>query len=367
MKKALCFLICCSMCAPIWADNIMYFKDKKSKNIGVKSQSGKIIVPAKYSPLFGYDLGEKITQPFIELTKSEIHVCQDENNPVYAGGDVFDKKGNYLNSPLFFDMGMDNWVEGKRRFVSGCQVGFVNRDNEKIISAQFGFAEPFHYGYSQVIVGKGKKVFYGNDKIHWSLDLGDEQAQYRVINYRGEMVAGSLNAQSPDDIKIGSHYYPKPFEYNDLEKRILKQVNELNVLNELATYGYDNETIPSIQFEIVARPSKYYGYYVLSAFRHQANHEKSKVNTIELVANRQGKVYVHEPFHMNLGKKRQTHVHKYDEYDARQYQALKDWLLVELNKARFYLNIHTDKPHRFDVAKRIREIRALRSQNNSIF
>lgn len=320
-----------------FAEKLVFFVDPKTNKKGVKNQSGKIIVPAQYASWIGKgeNDGDVVDTPFIEFLISQRHQCDEPDTPVYAGGDVFDRKGNYLHSPLYFDMGTDYWSEGTRRFVEGCKVGFVNEKQEKFIPAQYGFAEPFYYGYSQVLVGKGIRL-YDTGGIHWTLGRADEQAQFHVINAKGETVSGSLKPQAETDIKIGDQYFPTPYYFaNDFERKLANKLNDLAVLNHVK-FANRSGGVPAsyvLRFQITQRPSKRAPYYELTGFTH-AHHKPEKEMLIR--ANLRG----------------QFHIVEYDNKP----KPLKTWLLQRLADGAE----RTNAQKRFDVQAQIRAVKKMR-------
>lgn len=293
MKKIILILMCCAVNAWANSETLIKFQDTKTGKIGVKTQTGKIIIPAKYKASFNHQ-GDVIHEPFIELLMSERHKCDEKNSPVFAGGDVCDRKGNYLNSPLFFDMGMDDWQEGKRRVVENCQVGFVNEQNQKIIPARYGFALPFFYGYSQVIDGQAKKVYFKDSQEHWSVDLANDKAKWLIINEKGETVSGHLKPQAQTDIHINGKYYPTPYYFaNELERNLVNQLNQLAVLSDMVLANHDpiQRKDNSLNFQITQRPRADFPYYTLTGFTH-SRYEPNKKITI--YADKQGRFFVDE-------------------------------------------------------------------------
>lgn len=212
MKKMFFILMCCALASPSFAEKIVYFKDKKTHKMGVKTQSGKIIIPAQYSYLMigigGTELGKPIKDRYIELIGSQRQKkCDKPHSPTYAAGDVFDRKGKYLYSPQWFDNGMDDFEEGLRRFVENCKIGFVNMKHQKVIPAQYDFVSAFYKGYALVYAGNWRRK-YASSGDYIGIEKGDDDAFTYVIDKKGKRISGSLKPQSHTDIQIGGKYYP---------------------------------------------------------------------------------------------------------------------------------------------------------------
>jgi len=61
---------------------------------------------------------------------------------------AFNRKGEFLYSPYWVDNGIDDYVEGLRRFVNNGRMGFVNRHGEVLVPAIFNYVQPFYRGYT---------------------------------------------------------------------------------------------------------------------------------------------------------------------------------------------------------------------------
>lgn len=327
------------------SETLIKFQDKKTGKIGVKTKTGKIIIPPKYIELFNRPespKGDVIHEPFIEFTYSEMHHCDEKNSPIYAGGDVFDRKGNYLNSPMHFDMGMDYWQEGRRRFVEGCKVGFVNEQNQKIVPAEYDYATPFEYGYSTVIKGKMTRVKI--DDEHFRFESSADAKEF-VIDKTGKIASGNIQAQAHTDIKINGKYYPTPYYFaNDFERKLANQLNGLDVLSDIALshfYGISRAENP-LNFQMTQRPSKNFPYYTLTGFTHDRHSPSEKIT---VYANLKGEFFVLEYQH---------------DKEKEILKPLKAWVLDELNILRDdYFVRFPDAENRFDVNARIKQVQKM--------
>lgn len=208
MKKMVLFCLLMTT-FNVYAEKLRYFVDKKTELVGVKNSQGKIIIPAQYRNPVGW---ERYKQPIANHEREieflfSIKQLNNPNSLSMAGGDVYDRKGKYLYSPLWFDMGLDYWIEGRRRFVENGKVGFVNRQGKKVIPAQYQSVSSFWNGYATVHVGnwRGK---YADNQDYIGLEPADETGKYQFIDYQGNVVSGSPKRQSPTDIEIKGKFFP---------------------------------------------------------------------------------------------------------------------------------------------------------------
>lgn len=237
-------------------ETLKYFKTKDSL-VGVKNQDGKIIVPAQFNVFSYLEEGEVVegeTIYFDGLKKDE----QKEKN---AWGYVYDKKGNFLYRPFFYDNGADYFSEGVRRFVKNGKVGFVGRNGKTVIEPNHDFVSPFNYGYAAFC-----------DGCDWEKTEDEHKAivggTWGVMNFKGEIVKPV--SKSENAIEVGGEYFPNPFKYNEKEKNILqlfqkqnKKLSEIyyvNVYNELA----ENEK--KLFFEIVESPKENFPFYEVNTY-----------------------------------------------------------------------------------------------------
>ncbi|SDR01712.1 WG containing repeat-containing protein [Chryseobacterium soldanellicola] len=235
---------------------LKYFKSKDSL-VGVKNQDGKIIVPAQFK-VFSYlkdgELVEGETIYFDGFKKDEIK----EKN---AWGYVYDKKGNFLYRPFFYDNGADYFSEGVRRFVKNGKVGFVDRNGTIVIEANHDFAAPFNYGYSAFCNGCDWEK---TNEEHKAIVGGN----WGMMNFKGEIVQPITKSENA--VEIDGKYYPYPFKYSEKEKNILqffeKQNKKLSEINYVNHYNKIPENEKKLFFEIVERPKENFPFYQINAY-----------------------------------------------------------------------------------------------------
>jgi len=235
---------------------LKYFKTQDSL-VGVKDKNGKIIVPAQFkifSNLEDEEVVEGETIYFDGIKKDEVK----EKN---AWGYVYDKKGNFLYRPFFYDNGADYFSEGVRRFIKNGKVGFVDRNGTIIIKAEHDFATPFKYGYASFC-----------DGCDWEKTEDEHKAivggTWAVMNFKGEVMKPI--SKSENSIEIEGKYYPNPFNYNETEKNILqffeKQNRKLSELFYVNDYTKLSDDEKKLFFEIVERPKENFPFYHINTY-----------------------------------------------------------------------------------------------------
>lgn len=235
---------------------LMYFKSKDSL-VGVKDQDGKIIVPAQFK-VFSY-LKDG------EVVKGETIYFDGDKNGEKPGknewGYVYDRKGNFLYRPFFYDNGADYFSEGVRRFVKNGKVGFVDRNGTVIIKPEHDFVSPFNYGYAAFCDGCDREK---TEDEHKAIVGGT----WGVMNFKGETVKPV--SKSGNAVEVNGKYYPYPFNYNEKEKTVLqffekqnKKLSELYYVNHFTKLSDDEK---KLFFEIVERPKENFPFYQVNTY-----------------------------------------------------------------------------------------------------
>ena len=237
-------------------ETLKYFKTQDSL-VGVKNQDDKIIVPAQFKIFSSLKDGEAVEGETIYFDG----IKKDEVKEKNAFGYVYDKKGNFLYRPFFYDNGADYFSEGLRRLVKNGKVGFVDRNGTIIIKPEHDFATPFKYGYASFC-----------DGCDWEKTENEHKAivggTWAVLNFKGEVVQPI--SKSENTIEIEGKYYPNPFNYPEKEKNILqffekknRQLSELYYVNHYTKLS-DNEK--KLFFEIVERPKENFPFYQVNSY-----------------------------------------------------------------------------------------------------
>lgn len=294
---------------------LRYFISKDSL-VGVKNQDGEIIIPAQFMIFSDMGNRERIEDETIFFDGFKKGGVKEKN----AWGYVYDRKGNFLYRPFFYDNGADYFSEGVRRFVKNGKVGFADRNGTPVIEAEHDFASPFNYGYAAFC-----------DGCDWEKTENEHKAivggTWGVMNFKGEVVPPV--AKSEDAVEIDGKYYPYPFRYNDKEKNILQFFQKQNKkLSEIKYVNYYNEIAENdrkLFFEIVERPKENFPFYQVNAY----DYTKMKVglSDYKFLVSEDGK---------NIFAL---------EYDNKKIPFDK-WLKKEIRQARKFQKEHTDNPNK---------------------
>ena len=321
---------------PLIAAPLHYFRE--DDRVGLKDEAGRVLVPARY-PDIGWTVYDEDPQGGeIEFITSIHQPHAADDAPAWAAGDIYDRAGHYLYSPISFDNGMDYWEEGYRRFIEDGKVGFVDGNGRKVIPAQYAAADPFSHGYATVYTGNWRTKWVDGGE-HAVLDAVDASAQTHVINQRGEIVSGRAEPLAPQDVKIGGRYYPYPFAHNPFEQHIVAKLNATAALGNLAYY---DDGCPrdgrSLAFAITARPSRVEAYYRVSAYEYDRERQPYRNEELSrIVADRDGRLY-------------------YRAWGENTLIPLKTWLRGALHEVRTDMMQRRDGLNRFDVERRLREL-----------
>lgn len=235
---------------------LTYFKSKDSL-FGVKNEKGKIIVPAQFKVFSDLQDGELVKGETIFFDGDRNGEKREKN----AWGFVYDKKGNFLYRPFFYDNGADYFSEGVRRFVKNGKMGFVDRNGTVVIKPVHDFVAPFNYGYAAFC-----------DGCDWEKTNAEHKAmvggKWGVMNHKGEIaepVEKSFNT-----IEVEGQSFPNPFKYNEKEKNILqffeKQNKKLSNIYYVNVYNKLSENQKRLFFEIVERPKENFPYYQINTY-----------------------------------------------------------------------------------------------------
>ena len=225
----------------------LYYFITKDSLIGVKDSKNKIIVPPKHRWMFDKKNGEKVPGGLINL---------------YFG--VYNREGKFLYTPMIFDFLPDEIHEGLKRFIENGKTGFVNREGEKVIMAQFEFASWFDLGTAMVC--KGCYFDTTKDLEHPPLIGG----VFSFIDRNGKFLVDPLPFDTSYIFRnkldsIAQALYPCQFRYNDFEKGILKKFDLYKnaIEKEYFKNWTDHTGSKSLVVDIVEKPSPGFPYYVI--------------------------------------------------------------------------------------------------------
>lgn len=246
-------------------EELHYFIGKDSL-VGVKNSKGEIIIPAKFDDarLLGLEDGQKIEENLILF----IFHKDKKGNPQKSGGFMYDRKGNFLFHPFWFDNGPDYFSEGLMRFVgNNNKVGFADKNGNIVIEPKHDFVDFFQYGYADFCNGCRWEYASKDDYEHRVVVGGT----WGKINKKGEIVKPSEKPKSPNDIEMGGVFYPNPFIYNENEQKIIdffrKQEKELSILDYGKYSVVVNDSIRTLIFEIVDTPREHFPFYEIYTYK----------------------------------------------------------------------------------------------------
>ncbi len=258
-----------------FSENIYYFSNADSTKIGVKAENGKIIIPLRGNIYGGYDFKNPVQEEYLEFLGTDKIINRKKDSPLMEAGEVYDRKGNFLYYPQWYDNGLDYFKEGFRRFVEGDKMGFVNKSGQKVIAAEWDFATPFSYGYAKVYTGNWEKK-YAKGGEHWYVVAGSKDSESFLINKKGEKTLPFAKQKSDRDYLFEGEYYPDSFIYNEFEQKIVDKLNATSILNEISIAYCSNCTPKSdwnLNFEITEYPTEFHPFYTLQGFAKQRSNE----------------------------------------------------------------------------------------------
>ncbi|GAA4182078.1 hypothetical protein [Sphingobacterium ginsenosidimutans] len=251
-------------------EQLYYFTNADSNLVGVRTLSGKTIIPLQFPMIGYYDFEDPITTAFIEFSYTLPDTMTNRMNPNQSVGCVYDREGNFIYTPFLYDNGPDYWQEGIRRYVSDGKVGYVDINNIILTPAKTGFADMFNYGYASFYEGAVSKVYEPGGE-HWTVSPTDGKGEKYLVNRDGQKVLGNKSPASTKDYYYEGLYYPYPFRYTAAEQLILNGLNQFTAIQKVDKLLFSNGQAKSdtIQFEIVGRPSKFTPYYTVQGYKGQ--------------------------------------------------------------------------------------------------
>jgi len=172
------------MCFNAYAQNsLYYFKSIENGLVGVKNQNGKIIVEPNYPDGNDYyTFNKPIEEQTIEFYYLPNWEKTDFSKINAPFGAVYNRKGEFLYTPLFYDNGPDYWNNDLRRYVENNKVGLVNQNGVKITDAKWDMMWWSRVeGQAQVFEGD-LKSFYENGNEHLTI-IGE--AKTYLIDLKG--------------------------------------------------------------------------------------------------------------------------------------------------------------------------------------
>lgn len=130
------------------ATDLILFEDKESELVGFKhSESGKIILPAKYHFSYGFEASSGLAAVVEEGRWHYINVT-----------------GAYVYEPYIYDNGPDYPSDGLSRIIDeNDKVGYIDAKGAMVISPQFDWASPFEEGVAQFCEGCKEELIHDDE------------------------------------------------------------------------------------------------------------------------------------------------------------------------------------------------------------
>ncbi len=249
-----CLVFLLPFCAVAQDTALYYFRLEDSSLIGVRTSSGKVVIPPIYR---GYAAepgpGDKVIGHDIVLFDTMASAA-DTMGYNYRMK-VFDRNGVFLYSPYIFDNGPDYYIEGLRRFVAGGKMGFADPDGKKVIPANYNYIDPFYCGYALACADCRYTRFREGDE-HC---CGFAGTKYVLIDRKGNTVfkfrSGS-GAALNDSFLSSLHLLPR---YTIEERRLISKIEKVPEVHASLTGG-------RYKAIILEKPRQGHGFFLI-AFR----------------------------------------------------------------------------------------------------
>ena len=301
-------------------DTLYYFMNADSSLSGVKNSAGKVIIPAWYHEYFDNDT-TVVKGPVIVLTR----IDWNGKHTSQSAGDAYDRQGNLLYHPMFYDNGADFFNEGLTRCIADGKVGFADEQGKIVIPPQWDWVSPFEYGYAAVCNG-----------CYWDRSRDEEHpplmmrpgANTFYIDRNGARVPLQPATSHPKDQKLPGGYLPYPFHYSPFEQELVDSFNRSEVVSKIAFMNYYPARAGKgqwLQFEIISRPTSSLPFYKLMAYDWNDGY-----------GSREDMIFLVDP------KGEWFHFDAHTPYAS--------WLKNNLEACRLYFKAHPDAPNKFDTS-----------------
>ncbi len=259
---------------------LFYFITKEDR-VGVKDGSGKIIIPADYTALSESD-GDTINGQIIFLIDPK---KRGDALVLITPYSAFNRKGEFLFTPFFFDNGPDYISEGLFRIVKNNKIGFADREGNVVIPPNFGFATPFQHGLSFYCV---ECSFYRDSidaDVEHNLRLNPDK--WGILGKDGTILNNYVQARREktddclptdfippgfmDDVpEITDSLLaklPPQFVYSLEEKKLLKKFTSAAYHRAMVLAKVLTDSGTKVSYEIVERPKSTFPFYWIKGFR----------------------------------------------------------------------------------------------------
>lgn len=231
---------------------IYYFLSKDSL-IGVKNEKGKTIIPPKMQSFFGPSIYDGSTTKEI---KGEIFFLYPKNGKAEA----YNRKGEYLFEPNFFDFSIEDFEEGFIRIIENNKMGLADKFGKIVIQPKYDFISSVNFGI--ITYCNGCYRDYKTDSEHPRLVGGN----WGYLDIKGIEIQLTKEKNHPKDLKTKEGLFiPYQFKYNKNEYAILDYFEKRKELIIKANESlYPNK---DIFFEIVEKPNEFEPYYLIRTYQ----------------------------------------------------------------------------------------------------
>ncbi|MDR2425769.1 MAG: WG repeat-containing protein [Endomicrobium sp.] len=192
---------------------IIYSKNIRGQEMkGYMTHDGEVVIEAKY----------RIAET--DKMYSMAIVLKDDGQ--WVG---IDREENIILYPFIYDNGPDYVFEGLFRFVENDKIGFTDLDGNKIIAAEFDFADSFKEGLSEFAYGGHKEYDYVNEYWTWT---GATETGY--INKYGQKFIRIIKTNDGQRVawsRNGKRYYI------DKDAKIIKEIDIIGEEDKTETGG----------------------------------------------------------------------------------------------------------------------------------
>lgn len=244
---------------------LFYFYGKDSL-IGVKTGERKVIIPAEYFDYTIDDINIPIKGQVIELYKRS-----DTKEPLWYSKIVswFNRNGQFLLHPYWFDNGPDYVEDGLMRFVEENRMGFADGYGNKKIPAIYNYVSSFNYGVAFVCEGCH---FYRDSTAGPEHNMRLTDGKWSIINKEGKVLMLLPEGKADYKLRDSLEAVVGSFTYTPYEKTILKKIETVPGLKRLLIKNWSPApNAKDLSFHIVDKPSQNFPYYLVKAFLVQNN------------------------------------------------------------------------------------------------
>ena len=186
----------------------------------VETTTGKVVLGKGLICLLSdYDVPEvELDGDFFDLLDTSRRATKSAMHFDY-GVSAFDRMGNLLYHPYWFDNGPDYWEEGRRRFVENEKMGLVNRLGERLIPARdYSTLTEVHGGY---LLGCRDCIYFVFDTTDTEHGAGWKGDRYDVLDRNGKLIKTPTKEELHDvQLQPASRRYTNPAQVKALATQL---------------------------------------------------------------------------------------------------------------------------------------------------